>query len=151
MIDNLWEKYIWFVNKKVSAYVSAIRIDLNPYYELKADNNFQDFIEKLLPETYASNPQKYQEFVDTFGTHYFENGFFGGFLQQTIEMNSNLNLKMSEKEIEVNAEASFLSVVKLKGGYKGEAKNISQDFVQNSQIYTSYYGGKSNLMKVFLF
>lgn len=132
----------------MSAYVSAIRMDLNPYYELKADQYFQEFVEKLLPEKYESNPEKYQEFIETFGTHYFENGYFGGFLQQTIELNSNLNLKMSEKEIGVNAEASFLSIVKLKGGYKGEAKNVSQEFIQNSRIYTSFYGGKTNLMKV---
>ena len=58
---------------------------------------------------------------------------------------------MSQKDIEVNAEASFLTVLKLKGGYQGSAKNVSQEFRENSQIYTSYYGGKSNLMKVISF
>lgn len=135
---------------QVSAYVSAVRIDFNPYYELKADKAFQEFVEQLLPDKYETDPKKYQEFVDTFGTHYMDSAFFGGFLQQTIEMSSNLNWKLSEKEIAVNAEASFLTVVKLKGGYNGEDKNVSQEFAKNSHVYTSYYGGKSNLMKVSL-
>ena len=132
----------------MSAYVSAVRIDFNPYYELKADNEFQEFVDSMLPDKYESDPVKYQEFVETFGTHYMDSAFFGGFLQQTIEMASNLNWKMSEKDIAVNAEASFLTVVKLKGGYKGDNQNVSQEFSKNTHIYTSYYGGKSNLMKV---
>jgi hypothetical protein len=122
-------------------------MDLNPYYELKADPYFTEFVEKFLPEKYETNPAKYQEFVDTFGTHYFDSGFFGGFLQQTIEMNSYMNLKMSEQEIKVNAEASFLTLVKLNGGYSGENKKVSEEFVKNTQTDASYYGGKSNLMK----
>ncbi|CAG2172914.1 unnamed protein product, partial [Oppiella nova] len=97
--------------------------------------------------TIAANPAKYQEFVDTFGTHYFDSAFFGGFVQQSIELSSNLNLKMSEKDIKVNAEASFLSVVKIKGGYSGEDKNVTQEFKQNSEVFTAFYGGKANLLK----
>ncbi|CAG2122933.1 unnamed protein product, partial [Medioppia subpectinata] len=107
---------------EVSAFVSAIRVDMSPYYEITPNKEFTDFVENILPETYAANPAKYQEFVDTFGTHYFDSAFFGGYVQQSIELTSNLNLKMSEKDIKVNAEASFLTVVKIKGGYDGEDK-----------------------------
>jgi len=83
----------------VSAFVSAIRVDMSPYYEITPNQEFEDFVEKQLPDTIAANPAKYQEFVDTFGTHYFDSAFFGGFVQQSIELSSNLNLKMSEKDI----------------------------------------------------
>ncbi|CAG2183749.1 unnamed protein product, partial [Oppiella nova] len=76
---------------EVSAFVSAIRVDMSPYYEITPNQEFQDFVEKQLPDTIAANPAKYQEFVDTFGTHYFDSAFFGGFVQQSIELSSNLN------------------------------------------------------------
>ncbi|CAG2110919.1 unnamed protein product [Medioppia subpectinata] len=65
---------------EVSAFVSAIRVDMSPYYEITPNKEFTDFVENILPETYAANPAKYQEFVDTFGTHYFDSAFFGGYV-----------------------------------------------------------------------
>ncbi|XP_054155501.1 perivitellin-2 67 kDa subunit-like [Oppia nitens] len=132
---------------EVSAYVSAIRVDLHPYYELKPDKDFSDFVDHILPATYAEDPLKYIEFVDTFGTHYFDSGIFGGFVQQSIELQSNLHLKMSEKDLKVNAEASFLSVVKLKGGYTKDVQNVSRQFAQSAEVMTAFYGGKANLMR----
>jgi hypothetical protein len=45
----------------------------------------KELIDKFLPNNYNENPTKYQEFLSTFGTHYFTTARFGGIFKVDIE------------------------------------------------------------------
>jgi len=129
-----------------SAYVSGYEVEFQPHWKLKLGSTAQTFVDQFLPPTYAANPDKYQEFLQTFGTHFFDTGYYGGYLTNKIEISEALSEKMKESEIKVQAEYTFLNALKLKGGYTGAVGAISNDFKANTRSREAYYGGNINLL-----
>jgi len=103
-------------------------------------------MDKFLPDTYQQNPAKYDEFLTTFGSHFFSTGYFGGFLTTKIEITESLSERMKDNQIQAQADATFLSLIKVHGGYTGTTAVVSEDFKKNSHIHEAYYGGDANLM-----
>ncbi len=130
----------------VSAHVSAIEVQLIPYWAVTESFYMREFYDKFLPNTYAENPAKYQEFLSLFGTHYFTTARFGGLLKVNIEINKNYAKTLSAQNMEIQASLSFLNIISLSGGYSKGSQRVDTNFKQNSLVKEIYYGGNANLI-----
>ena len=74
------------------------------------------YIDRRLTKSFTEIPGKYQEFIKTFGTHYFHDGFFGGILKMLIKTERSYFEKSTTVGVGLQAEGVFGEVVKLKGG-----------------------------------
>jgi hypothetical protein len=130
----------------VSAHVSAIEVQLTPYWAETEGFFMKEFFDKFLPNTYAENPAKYQEFLSTFGTHYFTTARFGGLLKVDIETNMNYASTMTAQNMEFQASLSYLEKLSLSGGHSKGSQSVDINFKQNSLVKEVYYGGNANLI-----
>ncbi len=130
---------------KVSAYVSAVQMDFKPFVTLKPNNAFVHFLAKL-PATYSANPAVYQEFLDTFGTHYFESGIFGGYLRQETIVEDRYRYETNDRDITTNVQAKYQVMVSAKVGVDTSKNTKSVTFDRSTRTSRYYYGGKTNLV-----
>jgi hypothetical protein len=131
---------------KVSAYVSEEHADLIPYWNITAGTYLTDFIEKNLSMSYDQNPVKYQEFLSTFGTHFFMNARLGGVLSIEIETDGSYVAKTTSNNLELQAKATFFEKLSISGGITKENTNVDKSYKQKSTTKASYYGGKADLI-----
>jgi hypothetical protein len=110
---------------EVEAFFSATRSDFAPYFALDLTKYAKQFVDSELPKNYTENPQKFKEFIQVYGTHYFSSGRFGGLIRLYFEMNQSLLKTMSTNEIKANAMGSFLEILKANGAYNGELQTVS--------------------------
>ncbi|RWS00194.1 perivitellin-2 67 kDa subunit-like protein, partial [Dinothrombium tinctorium] len=133
---------------EVEAFFSAIQLDFLPFWDLSLSNSALNYINKVLPVNYESDPSKFNDFIKYFGTHYFSTGKFGGLFRVSILMESSLLQTMSSRDIEANAKGSFFKILKAKGGYSGSMTSVSEQFSSKTQIAARFYGGNANLLDV---
>ena len=127
--------------------MSAVHMDFKPYVSLKPSTTFTQFLARL-PDTYAEDPEMYQEFLDTFGTHYFESGMFGGYLLQQTFVEDNYRYRSTEAELSANLKASYQQVVSGNAGGNGGLNVTSASFREHSHTNYFYYGGTTNLVRM---
>jgi hypothetical protein len=82
---------------RVTGHVSAYQVELKPYWMEKMGKSMQTFVDTLLPNNYAQNPAKFQDFIGAFGTHYFTRANFGGVMN--LEMDTSHDY--SEKHLKL--------------------------------------------------
>ena len=58
---------------QVSAFDSATRADLKPYWELDLGSSPERYIINILPENFEANVNDYNEFIKYYGTHFLQN------------------------------------------------------------------------------
>jgi len=83
----------------------------------------------------------YDQFVENFGTHYFEMGIFGGYLYQKTFIEDSYMMSSDEHEVTANLEASFGGMVKATAEAEESRKKVSESFKKNSQTQFFFYGG----------
>ena len=88
---------------------------------------------RLKSTTFNDSPEKYAEFIKTFGTHYFQDAFFGGMLKLLIETESSYFEKSTTVGVGLQAEGVFGEVVKLKGGVGVSNTNVDGNFKKSSK------------------
>jgi len=115
---------------------------------MKLSNTFLDMLLDL-PDAYEDDSIKYDEFINTFGTHYFGSAKFGGYLyQKTIITNSYL-FQTSEKDVKVNVKTKFDTFFvsgSASVNVEKNSKSVDENFDQNSETHFHYFGGKTNIM-----
>lgn len=122
-------------------------MDFKPYVNLKPNNNFVRLLGQIpATTTYSQAPEKFQEFLETFGTHYFESGMFGGYLLQETLIEDTFRYQSSDRDITANVQAKYQVMVNAHVSVDQSKNQKSQSF--NSQTRTNhyYYGGKTNLV-----
>lgn len=120
-------------------------MDFKPHVALKPNEAFARSLGKL-PATYAANPAAFQEFLDTFGTHYFESGIFGGYLRQETVVENRYRYETNDRDITTNVQAKYQVMVSAKVGVDTSKNSKSVTFDQSTRTSHYYYGGKTNLV-----
>jgi hypothetical protein len=131
----------------VSAHVSATKVDLIPYLNIKAGTYMKEFINKYLQNNYTENPSKYQEFFDTFGTHYFSSARFGGIIKVEIFTESEYVSKSTQSYLETQAKASYMAILSAKGGHTSDDTKVDNTYESKSTASAFYYGGDTRFLK----
>ncbi|KAJ6217410.1 hypothetical protein RDWZM_008567 [Blomia tropicalis] len=121
-------------------------MDFKPHTSLTPNDNFNQFVTNQLTGKYNDMPEKYQEFLDTFGTHYFESGIFGGYLLQQTVINDNYRYTTRDSEINANLNAKYQSLVNGHFDVDNNSNNRTAIFNQNTQTSRFFYGGQTNLL-----
>ncbi|KAK7469689.1 hypothetical protein BaRGS_00036271, partial [Batillaria attramentaria] len=101
-----------------------------------------------LPPTYEDNIAGYERFVQDFGTHYISVGKWGGIMMMYLETNSSYSEKKTEQEVSAQAEATFNSVLTVKGGTSISNTEIDSEFTSSTRRHVSFFGGDWNLMDI---
>lgn len=133
----------------VSAYVSAVQMDFRPYFNMKPNENFVSFVTKVLPAKYEEGADKYAEFLDTFGTHYFESGVFGGYLLQQTSIEDSYAYQTTDKDISATLQAGYLAMVSGKVAVDQSTSVKKDNFNEFTRTSHYYYGGQTNLVGKF--
>ena len=119
-------------------------MDLAPHYALTPNANFQQFLSKQLANKKYDTKSKalFDEFLDTFGTHYFESGLFGGYLLQETLIDDNYRYTTSDQDIDANLNAGYLAMVKGQIDVNHAISRQSTSFQQATHTSSHYYGGR---------
>ncbi|RWS10239.1 perivitellin-2 67 kDa subunit-like protein, partial [Dinothrombium tinctorium] len=131
---------------EVESFFSAIQVDFLPFWELSLSSSALKYINNILPKDYTDNPSKYDDFFKYFGTHYFSTGKFGGLFRMSISIETSLFQTMNGRQIELNAKAAYMEILKAKGGFSGNTTRMSADFSSKTDISARFYGGSANLL-----
>lgn len=130
----------------VVAHQSVSRVSLIPKFILKLGKYAQLYVDKFLPSKFESDPQKYFEFITTFGTHYFSTVNYGGSLQLYLETMKSYYQGKSDKDVQAEASATFYKILKGMGGTSWSVKKVDTKFTASSNQIIRYYGGDTNLL-----
>lgn len=131
---------------EVTAFAGAIRAGVNAAENLELDSFTQNYIDRFLTETYESNPSAYNTFIETYGTHYFATGNFGGYVRMLFEATQSYYLSQSEIQIEANAKASYMQMISVSVGTSSTNQKVDETFKSNTKKTIKYYGGDTNLL-----
>jgi len=95
------------------------------------------FYDQLLPNNYLENPAKYQEFLATFGTHFFQTATFGGTFRVGTQQTRDYALKHTTEELKTQLNILFMNQT-------GQGKQIPEKtFLDKIEI--NWYGGNADL------
>ncbi|XP_059143534.1 perivitellin-2 67 kDa subunit-like [Physella acuta] len=131
---------------EVTAFSSATRADVNPPEKLGLDSFAQAYIDTTLTGTYESNPNAYNKFIDTYGTHYFTSANFGGFIRMVFETAKDYFMSKTESEIEANAKAAYMKMVSVSVAATSSTGNVDEKFTSSTKTTIKYYGGDTNIL-----
>ncbi|CAG0884115.1 unnamed protein product [Darwinula stevensoni] len=131
--------------EEVSSFDSAVQADLSLEEELNLGKSAKSFVDKLLPANFTDDPGPYEKFIATFGTHYFQNGKFGGVIKLIMETKSEYFDQKTDEQIKAEAQTSY-SDLTIKIGYKDSIVKIDKKFEEMTTKHARYYGGNTNLL-----
>lgn len=132
----------------LKAFASTTEIKLIPSRGLLNQSSLNRYILQAiedLPDKYADDPKQYEDFITTYGTHYYSSGYFGGTLMIDLEIDKSYYKATSDTEVKANAEATFFGLLKAHGAYDGNVSQVSEAFKSASSSTQRYYGGVANL------
>ncbi|CAH1781036.1 unnamed protein product [Owenia fusiformis] len=130
----------------VTSFVSGFRADYKPPWELKLNAGAQAFIDRFLPNTYEEDMDAWDEFINYYGTHYYEQGNFGGLLKMTMETEKELVFQMGETTTKQNAEAWFKLWIGVLGAHTDTTVRVDARFRNRTSVTQRYFGGQGNLL-----
>jgi len=132
--------------EEVSAHVSSFRADHAPSWAMELTKYAKMYLDKRLTMPFGKAPHLYEEFIKTFGTHFFQDAYFGGMLKLVVETESSYFERSTTVGVGLQAEGVFGEIVKLKGGVGVEHTKVDGDFRKSSKESMRYYGGSLNLL-----
>ncbi|VDI18488.1 Hypothetical predicted protein [Mytilus galloprovincialis] len=136
-------KYVEDLTSQTAGY----KINMIPEWGLEFGRVAKMYIDRLLPETLNDKSiKKYMKFIDTFGTHYFNHGRFGGILRLLLATDASYFEKKTEKRITLEAKSLFKKILKIGGKSTTSTKIIDTKFTNSTRNHVRYYGGKTNLL-----
>jgi len=106
----------------------------------------QMYLDRRLTGSFTQMPERYQEFIKNFGTHYFQEAVFGGMLKLVVETESKYYEQTTTHKVGLQAQAKFAQLVKLKGGIGFENTHVDNSFESSSKSLLRYWGGFTNLL-----
>jgi len=132
--------------EEVKAHVSSFRADHAPSWVMELTKYAKMYLERRLTGSFDAMPRRYEEFIKNFGTHYFQDAFFGGMLKLLVETESSYFETSTTVGVGLQAEGLFGQIVKLKGGVGVSNTNVDGNFKKSSKESMRYYGGSLNLL-----
>jgi hypothetical protein len=131
---------------RVTGHASAYQVELKPYWMEKMGSSMKSFVDTQLPNNYAENPAKFQEFVNTFGTHYFTKANFGGVMNLEMDTSKDYSEKNSEKDLQLKAGIAYGEIFSANGTHHTNQNLTDKAFAQASNIKSYYFGGNADLI-----
>lgn len=116
----------------VSAFVSARKVNLFPYWGLKLSSAAKMYVDKYLPPDIASNVAAYKQFIQYFGTHFLQYGKFGGLIRLVLSTETSYYQSKSDRDVEAQAKASCFKIISAGGGGSGSKTKIDVKFTMAS-------------------
>lgn len=120
-------------------------LDMAPAYVLNADPVFKLSIEKLPTDLNTpANVNLYQEFVQSFGTHYVCYGAFGGSIHLDQYVDSSLSEKFSYEQIAHQFALGFhfyLFNISAGSFHNKQDIHFAQWFAENAKTFSYWAGG----------
>lgn len=98
-----------------------------------------------MAKTYEKGAADYQDFLQTYGTHYFEAGMFGGYLLQRTEVDNRLFYELNQKEVDVNIQAKYMEMVGVELPINKKNEESRREFDSSTTSTYYYYGGQTSL------
>ena len=91
------------------------------------------YLDKRLTKSFKDAPELYETFIKTFGTHFFQDAFFGGQLKLLIETEQSYFETSTTVGVGLQAQGVFGEVVKLKGGVDVSNTKVDGNFKKMSK------------------
>lgn len=103
-------KYVEDLTSQTAGY----KINIIPEWGLKFGRIAKMYIERLLPDSLNNKSiEQYITFINTFGTHYFNQGRFGGILRLLLATDTSYFEKTTERRITMEAKFLFKKILKI--------------------------------------
>lgn len=98
-----------------------------------------------LPAKYEEAPRKFDNLLDTFGTHFFQRAKFGGYLCKRTMIENSVLYASTEHAIQADLEAGFMKLVTGSLGVGANRTSLSKEFNLRKVKDFYYYGGRYDL------
>jgi hypothetical protein len=125
------------------AHVSAYAVELAPSWKEIAGATMKGYMDHL-PDTYLANPAAYQDFVNKFGTHYFQLARYGGVMNVESETTMDYAVSHSAQTMAIQAGISYFNTVGITGGHTQGKQAQDKVYAENTVTQANYYGGTAN-------
>lgn len=122
-------------------------MDFESPKSLQLNSKFTEMLDSL-PVQYETAPEKYDAFLETFGTHYFGSAKYGGILYQKTIIENNFIYAKTERNITNSMKLSFFGKIAASRETDVDYKEITEEFKENTEINFYYYGGNIDLSKI---
>lgn len=129
----------------------STRINLAPRTSLRKSLTefMSDFLSEEMPKKYRESPDKFQEFIQNYGTHYFKSAMFGGVFSHVTQVDQSVREFLSDREIRQNINMYFMALLSRKGVVsKVFEKKDNKSFREKLTTNQSYYGGDAFLLEI---
>ena len=91
------------------------------------------YLDRRITKSFTEQSERFEEFIKTFGTHYFQDAFFGGMLKLVVETERSYFERSTTVGVGLQAEGVFGQIVKLKGGVGVSNTNVDGTFKRMSK------------------
>ena len=117
----------------VALFESFFRADHAPSWAMELTKYAKMYLDKRLTKSFKEAPELYETFIKTFGTHFFQDAFFGGQLKLLIETEQSYFETSTTVGVGLQAQGVFGEVVKLKGGVDVSNTKVDGNFKKMSK------------------
>eukprot|EP01006_Ploeotia_vitrea_P055281 TRINITY_DN67979_c2_g9_i1.p1 TRINITY_DN67979_c2_g9~~TRINITY_DN67979_c2_g9_i1.p1 ORF type:complete len:489 (+),score=30.03 TRINITY_DN67979_c2_g9_i1:25-1491(+) len=123
----------------VNGYISATSVAGPLPFLFTPSEGFLETV-KRMPTNYTGQ-RIFSEFIEYFGTHYWEKFVLGGVYQYTALTSKQYISAHSASKTKDEAGASFMSYVHASGGHSSGSNAVATDFTKDSRISVAQIGG----------
>jgi len=125
------------------SHVSAYAVELEPSWKEAAGATMKGFMDHL-PNTYLENAAAYQDFLNKFGTHYFQIARYGGVMNVESETTKDYATTHTAQAMSIQAGISYFNIVGITGGHSQGKQAQDKVYAENTITQANYYGGTAN-------
>ncbi|CAG2235934.1 unnamed protein product [Mytilus edulis] len=127
----------------LTSHTAGYKVNMMPEWGLEFGRFAKMYIEKFLPQNLNDTTiTKYMRFIETFGTHYFKQGRFGGILRLFLATDKSYFRKGSEKKVEMEAKSTFKNFLTIGGKFSMSTEKL----IPSLQRLQESLSGQTNLL-----
>ncbi|XP_074599185.1 perivitellin-2 67 kDa subunit-like [Brevipalpus obovatus] len=134
------------------ASVPVLTVTMSPRGALRRSLNdvMSDYLSKDLPNSYEDDPERYLDFLRSYGTHYFKSGTLGGSIKFWTQVAKYPLRNRTSEYLIKNAKSVYYNVLENRGAPSDPSfRNTSSDEIFQKHSKSSYrpFGGEESLLE----
>lgn len=133
----------------LTSHTAGYKVNMMPEWGLEFGRFAKMYIEKFLPQNLNDTTiTKYMRFIETFGTHYFKQGRFGGILRLFLATDKSYFQKGSEKKVEMEAKSTFKKILNVGGKFSMSTEKVDSKFAEVTKKFVRYVFIMWNIFRI---
>ena len=130
----------------VTSHLFNTEIMMEPHQTIPLGFHVESFL-ATLADDYEDEPEGYEEFIETFGTHYYSSATVGPFIRNQFSVSEKYYLEHNEANIKQESLNWFTNWYDSHANKKTAKLNIDKNFEASTVSRAEIYGGQSEIFE----